>query len=110
MTLQEKITMVEAINEESDEEVISAFLTIAGNKICRIAYPFDTTIAEVPSKYETLQVEAACYLLNKRGAEGEISHNENGINRSYEEADLPKSMLRAITPMCGVVKSESAET
>lgn len=104
MTDYEKIAMVKAINEETSDSVISAFLTIAGNKICRIAFPFDTTITEVPAKYDTLQCEVASYLLNKRGAEGEIVHNENGINRTYEEADLPKSLARLITPECGAVR------
>lgn len=104
MTDFEKIAMVKAMNDETDDDVISAFLTIAGNKICRIAYPFDDTAVIVPTKYETLQVEAACYLLNKRGAEGQTSHSENGINRSYENADLPDSMIRAIVPMAGVVR------
>lgn len=104
MTDAEKIIMVTAMTGETDNGVISAFLTIAGNKICRLAYPFDDTVTEVPDKYATLQVEAACYLMNKRGAEGETAHNENGINRAYENADLPVSMIRTITPVCGVVK------
>lgn len=104
MTDLEKIVMVKAMNDETDDDVISAFLTIAGNKICRIAYPFDPSAMVVPTQYETLQVEAACYLLNKRGAEGQTSHSENGINRSYENADLPDSMIRTIVPMAGVVR------
>lgn len=103
MTEAEKIAMVKAINDETVDSVISAFLALAGSKICRIAYPFDETQTEVPSKYEILQCEAASYLLNKRGAEGETSHGENGISRSYENADLPASMLRSITPVAGVV-------
>lgn len=102
MTDAEKIAMVTAMTGETDNGVISAFLAIAGEKICRIAYPFET-VDEVPAKYDHLQVEAACYLLNKRGAEGETSHSENGIGRVYENADLPASLLRAITPVAGVV-------
>ena len=103
MTDLEKIAMVKAMTDEADDDVISAFLTIAGHKICRIAYPFDDTAVVVHMKYETLQVEAACYLLNKRGAEGQTSHSENGISRTYENADLPDSMKRIIVPMAGVV-------
>lgn len=103
MTIEEKIAMVSTLAGEDDTDVVSAYLAIAGEKICRIAYPFDDTISTVPAKYDQLHVEAACYLLNKRGAEGETSHGENGINRSYENADLPKTMLRSITPMAGVV-------
>ena len=37
-----------------------------------------------------------------RGAEGEKSHSENGISRTYENAELPDSLLREITPIAGV--------
>lgn len=103
MSDNEKIAMVKSFTGEKDHEVISAYLYMAGKKICGLAYPFDE-VTEVPAKYEHLQIEAAVYLLNKRGGEGETSHSENGISRSYENADLPDSMLRSITPMCRVVK------
>ena len=99
----EKITLVKAMAGESDESTVSAYLAMAGNKICRRAYPFDPTVTEVPEQYSLLQVEIAVYLLNKRGAEGESGHSENGISRTYENGDVPPSMLRQIVPMCGVL-------
>ena len=47
----EKITLVKAMAGESDESTVSAYLAMAGNKICRRAYPFDPTAAEVPELY-----------------------------------------------------------
>lgn len=99
----EKITLVKAMAGESDESTVSAYLAMAGNKICRRAYPFDPTVTEVPEQYSLLQVEIAVYLLNKRGAEGESGHSENGISRTYENGDVPPSMLRQIVPMCGAL-------
>lgn len=99
----EKITLVKAMAGESDESTVSAYLAMAGNKICRRAYPFDPTVMEVPEQYSLLQVEIAVYLLNKRGAEGESGHSENGISRTYENGDVPPSMLRQIVPVCGVL-------
>ena len=58
--------------------------------------------AEVPKRYEQKQLEIAAYLMNRRGAEGEEQHVENGINRKYESADVPPSMLRGITPCVGI--------
>ena len=92
-----------ATAEGWSDDVLNAYLAIAGRKIINRAYPYDNTVTEVPARYEYLQCEIAAYLLNKRGAEGEISHSENGINRTYENADVPDSMLREITPMCGVI-------
>lgn len=99
----EKIEMVKSITGETSDGVVSAYLNIAGNKICRKAYPFDPTVTEVPDQYSLLQVEIAVYLLNKRGAEGEAAHSENGISRTYEDGDVPPSMMRQIVPMCGVL-------
>lgn len=99
----EKKEMVKAMTEETNDSTVSAYLGIAGNKICRKVYPFDPTITEVPDQYHFLQVEIAVYLLNKRGAEGEAAHSENGISRTYENGDVPPSMLRQIVPMCGVL-------
>ena len=62
------------------------------------------TRSEVPEKYGALQCEIAAYMLNKRGAEGQTSHSENGITRSYENADVPSSMLKVVTPHVGVIK------
>lgn len=103
MTDADKIAMVKAMSEETDDSVISAYLYLARNKICRLAYPFDATITEVPAQYEHVQIDATVYLLNKRGGEGETAHSENGVSRTYENADLPASMLRDIVPVCGVV-------
>lgn len=99
----EKIEMVKSMTGETSDGVVSAYLKIAGNKICRKAFPFDPAVTEVPEQYSLLQVEIAVYLLNKRGAEGESAHSENGISRTYENGDVPPSMLRQIVPMCGVL-------
>ena len=104
MTQAEKLQLLKALVGESDtEEVLLAYLNIAGNKIINRAYPYGTEETEVPSRYDFLQCEIAAYLLNKRGAEGQTGHSENGISRSYESADVPESMLGAITPNVGVL-------
>ena len=105
MTQAEKLQLLKALVGESDtEEVLLAYLNIAGSKIINRAYPFGTDEPEVPTRYDFLHCEIAAYLLNKRGAEGQTGHSENGISRSYESADVPESMLRAVTPMVGVLR------
>jgi hypothetical protein len=59
---------------------------------------------DVPLKYHRLQCQIASYLLNKQGAEGETRHSENGIDRTYETADVPPSMLTSVIPFVGVLK------
>lgn len=107
MTEAEKLTMLRVMVGQADEgewvdDTLLSYLKIAGNKILNRAYPYDDTVKEVPSRYGYLQCEIAAYLLNKRGAEGQLSHGENGISRTYESADVPESMLKEVIPSVGV--------
>ena len=104
MTDSEKLTMLKAMTGETDDTVLSTYLSIAGNKILRRAYPYDNSISVVPNQYAYNQVEIAAYLLNKRGAEGETAHSENGISRTYEDGDVPPTLLREIIPFVSVFR------
>lgn len=105
MTDEEKLNMLKMLVDTSDsDDVLSAYLSIAGRKIINRAYPYDNTVTAVPDEYATLQCEIAAYMLNKRGAEGQTQHVENGITRAYENADIPASMLKPVTPHCGIPK------
>lgn len=104
MTDAEKITFVRNMVGGSDtDDVLSTYLTLAGKKIIAKAYPYDDSVTEVPAQYDTLQCEIAAYMLNKRGAEGQLTHTENGITRTYENGDVPLSLLRTVTPHVGVI-------
>ena len=91
------------ISGTDEDAMLLTLLSISAQKILDRAYPYDPSITEVPARYEAKQVEIAVYLYNKRGAEGQTAHNENGISRSYESADVPESLMRGITPYVGVV-------
>lgn len=106
MTDTEKLTMLKAMTGEKDESVLSTYLSIAGNKVLKRAYPFDNTVTVVPDRYAYNQVEIAAYLVNKRGAEGEKAHSENGISRSYEDGDVPPTLLREIVPCASLIGKE----
>jgi len=103
MTDEEKLTMLKRMTEETDDEVLSTYLILAKGVVLARAYPYSEADT-VPAKYDTVHVEIAAYMLNKRGAEGQTSHSENGISRSYENADIPSSMLKVVTPHVGVIK------
>ena len=103
MTNDEQLSLLSALTDEKDVNLLSAFLMLAGQKICRKAYPFSYDKTEVPAQYQSLQVEIAAYMLDKRGATGEIAHSENGISWSYENGDIPDSMLADIVPYVGVI-------
>lgn len=103
MTDTEKLAVLkQMITGSYSDEVLSAYLTLAGQKVLNKAYPYDNSVTTVPERYESNQIQIAVYLINKRGAEGQTSHTENGITRQYENADIPSSLLKDITPHVGV--------
>lgn len=108
MTREEKIAYIGTISEEEDTEVISAFLSmaeeIAFNRVFPFGDPDDETKQSVMGRYSNVICEIAVYLLHKRGAEGETIHNENSADRSYESAGVPNSIIKKLTPYCGVVR------
>ena len=92
--------------DSNDTESISQleiYLRIAERKVLNRLYPFGSDNEILPKKYEHKVLEIAQYLYLRRGSEGETAHSENGVSRSYEDADIPKSMLAEIVPMVGVV-------
>lgn len=107
MTSSEKIAYVKVVSDETDENVINAFLSmaeeIAFNKVYPFGDPTDTSKAKAMHRYDNVICEIAVYLLNKRGAEGETSHNENSVDRTYENAGVPNSIMSKLTPFCGAV-------
>lgn len=104
MTEIQQITMLRKMTGEADDVILSCYLGLAGEKICNKCYPFEPSRRDVPARYHYLQVEIACYLINKRGAEGQTAHNENGVNRSYESASVPDSMLKSVIPFVSVLR------
>ena len=88
----------------SEDELLLVYLEIAEKAILEKLYPMGDTPSCLPPRYDLRQIEIASYLYNKRGAEGELSHNENGISRSYESAYIPSSMLADIIPYGSVLR------
>ena len=104
MTTAEKIEYTATLLDHAvSSDIISAYLEAAAEGILRKRYPFGSCQKEVPDQYSRLQCEIAGYLINKRGAEGQLSHNENGVSRSYEASYIPSSMLKWVIPYCGVI-------
>lgn len=105
MTKEEMTVMLADMVGDDDSLVLSTYLNAAGEAIINRVYPYakDDEELTVPRKYHGLQVEIAAYMINKRGAEGQIQHIENGIHRNYGSADIPDDMLSRIVPYVGVI-------
>ena len=91
-------------SDNPTNETLTVYLSLAVNAVMNRLYPFGWEDKHLPNKYDLKVCEIACYLYNKRGAEGQTGHSENGISRSYESASIPNSMLKEITPFVGVIK------
>ena len=107
MTDKEMTAMVSTILDDSRfDGMIPHYLGIAKDAVISHLYPFKSDAAweDVPVKHHARTCEIAVFLINKRGAEGEISHSENGVSRSYESAGIPKSYFVGMVPFCGVIQ------
>ena len=104
MTDSEKIQMVQQLISDVSvsEEQVSIYLALAADKILQRVWPFGGAPEEIPSVYDLIQVQLAVRLVARRGGEGEISHSENGISRTYGSVD-DEDILRQLTPYVGVV-------
>ena len=112
MTEEVMKLLLSSMTEETDDAVLSAYLQLARLIILNRLYPYQDALdngAEVPSRYYDLQIRIAAYHLNKRGAEQETMHVENGITRMYESADTPSSLLGEITPFASVPGSSTED-
>lgn len=83
------------------DDVVNTFFQLSKNAILLKRFPYlqDVSEKELPSIYDSLCVRLAVYMYNKQGAEGEISHTENGVSIKWENGDLPESMMSEVIPM-----------
>lgn len=88
----------------AENETLTVYLSLAEEAVMNKLYPFGNRDNKpIPGKYDYKVCEIACYLFNKRGAEGQTAHSENGISRSYESASIPDSMLKDVISFVGVI-------
>ena len=66
-------------------------------------FPFGDYPEDIEPRYKDLQIRIAVEMANKVGVEGQVSHSENGISRTYSSASVSEELLREITPKAGVV-------
>jgi hypothetical protein len=86
---------------EADESILTDCLESAASIIQARRYPFGNWPDELEPQYVDLQYRIALDLYNKDGAEGELSHSENGVSRSYESSWVSEQLLREIVPKVG---------
>ena len=94
-----KIRITENVTDEELEDILeSAKAVILSRRL-----PFGEWPEEIEPRYKDLQIRIAVEMYSKQGAEGQLSHSENGISRTYSSASVSEELLREITPKAGVV-------
>lgn len=92
------------VGDSKLDDLCAVYLSIAKEAVTARLFPFvnDATWDDVPERHRTRACQIACYLVNKRGAEGEVAHSENGVSRTYASADIPEAYFDGLVPFCGV--------
>ena len=106
MTDNEKLTALKTLIEPdtATDNLLTLLLRQAEAIVLNRRYPFGIPEnATVPVQYEYTQIRIAVELFSKMGAEGQVVHKENGIERTYSSADVSPALLETIIPLCGSV-------
>ncbi len=106
MTDDEKVVAVQTLiaPDTASQDLLLLLVKNAEGIVLNRRYPFGIPdSATVPVQYEYTQIRIAVELFTKLGAEGQVMHKENGIERTFESADVSPSLLKQITPLCGSV-------
>lgn len=88
---------------ERDDEIIWILVDLACQNVVNRRYPFGYTEKQEETaikQYSNVVFRAVVYAYNMQGAEGQSSHSENGISRSYIDED---ELYTEIVPMCRVL-------
>lgn len=105
LELAEKLAGVEAADSDSSSLLADVYLPAAMWVILEARNPFDAELSESSweARYDCLQCEIAVDLFNRRGAEGEVSHKENGVDRTWASANVSRALMQRIVPKAKVV-------
>lgn len=97
----DKLVRLQTRTEESNEELLIDLLESARQIILARRFPFGDCPEELPKRYEDLQIRIAVELHGKIGAEGLLSHSENGISWTWAAANVSPELLNEVVPLCG---------
>jgi hypothetical protein len=88
-----------SLSDTDQDDILECLLENAKNRILEkrwMNYKEDDRDNTLLSSDTYIQLDIAKELYSKMGVEGQLSHNENGIDRSYESADISPSIMKRI--------------
>ena len=105
---QEEILKIKLKDDDVDNDDLevllqSAKLIILSNRYPYHEFPIDENGEYIlEDRYKDLQIRIAVELFAKAGAEGELTHTENGTTRQWASADVSPALLKEIIPKAKV--------
>ena len=105
MTDAEKISNVQTLvehDEAATDALVTVYLNQAQAAMLHRRYPFGIPTEYDLSAYDDIQCELASRYFLRRGGQGEISHSENGVNRTYQSVN-DEDLLRVIPQIAKVM-------
>lgn len=91
------------VSGETEDDILTELLATASDIIMSVRHPYGDWPDELEPRYLGLQVRIAVDLYNKQGAEGETSHSENGVSRTYGAENVSSDLIAEITPKAGIL-------
>lgn len=109
MSDAEKLEMIQTVmgipdSDTAEVERIEVYLSAAEKEILAWRYSLSgDQPSEVPSEFEMTQVWAVITGYSQIGAEGQSTHSENGISRTFNYSDMIQYIRRNVRPLVGVL-------
>lgn len=102
----EKLTILKALlrADDSEDSLLETYLDVAEQEILTWRYSYASEMpAEVPVEYEMTQIHAVIAGYSISGAEGEVTHSENGISRTFKYEDMVNYIRSHVIPIAKVI-------
>lgn len=109
MTAQEKLDMIRNImnfssNDTSEDDRLNVYLSAAAKEIISWRFSYSGKAPkDVPEEYEMTQIMAVVAGYSQSGAEGQATHSENGITRTFNYPDMLNYIRRNVIAKVGLL-------
>ena len=92
------------IENDEHDALLMEILRSASAAVVAKSYPYAQLddVSHIERRYQDQIVRIAVVLYGNMGAEGQVSHSENGISRTWDGASGIKPILDEIPSACGV--------
>ena len=108
MTDDPKLVQLKAllqITDTTQDSVLAVYLELARDEILSWLYSGKTPegVTDVPKRYIPTQIQAVVVGFSQSGADGQLSHSENSISRTWKYDSMVAFIRSHVAAYVGVV-------